>query len=107
MLAASKPAVDEQRSVVISTGGLSAVLNLCFLLGCQVQGNLDGTVGQTFLVSSANPLSTVLNLVESLLGIVSIEAGNLLPVPHTPLPRIPPGLYNTTPSTYYDSCACH
>ena len=107
MLAASKPAAAQQRYVVVSTGGLSSVLNLCFLLGCQVQGNLDGTVGQTFLVSSANPLSTVLNLVESLLGIVSIEADNLLPVPHTPLPSIPAGLYDTSPVKYYGTVVWH
>src|SRR5713101_1071280 len=107
MLAASKPAAAQQRYVVVSTGGLSSVLNLCFLLGCQVQGNLDGTVGQTFLVSSANPLSTILNLVEALLGIVSIEADNLLTVPHTPLPSIPAGLYDTSPVKYYGTVVWH
>src|SRR5258708_19432648 len=94
---AANPAAAQNRYIVQSNGGLSSVLNLCSLLGCQVQGNLDGTVGQTFLVLSANPLTTVLTLAESLLGIVSIEADNLLPVPHTPLPSIPPGLYDTSP----------
>src|SRR5262252_8272141 len=79
-LAFSKPAAAQQRYIVVSTGGLSSVLNLCNLLGCQVQGSLDGTVGQTFLVTSNNILSTTVNLVESLLGIVSIEADNLLPL---------------------------
>jgi hypothetical protein len=107
MLASSKPAAAQQRYVVVSTGGLSSVLNLCSLLGCQVQGNLDGQVGQTFLVKSLNPLSTVLNLVESLLGIVSIEADHLLAVPHTPLPSIPAGLYDKWPVQYYDTVAWH
>jgi hypothetical protein len=66
MLAASKPAAAQQRYIVVSTGGLSSVLNLCSLLGCQVQGSLDGNVGQTFLVTSTNILSTTLTLVESL-----------------------------------------
>ncbi len=107
MLATSKPAAAQQRYIVVSTGGLSSVVNLCSLLGCQVHGNLDGTVGQTFLVTSANPLSTILNLVESLLGIVSIEADDLLPVPHTPLPSIPAGLYDTSPVKYYGTVVWH
>ncbi len=107
ILAASKPAAAQQRYIVVSTGGLSSVLNLCSLLGCQVQGNLDGTVGQTFLVTSGNPLSTILTLVESLLGIVSIEADGLLPVPHTPLPSIPAGLYDTSPVKYYGTVVWH
>src|SRR6266446_324913 len=107
MFAAPKPAAAQQRYIVVSTGGLSSVLNLCSLLGCHVQGNLDGTVGQTFLVTSTNLLSTALTLVESLLGIVSIEADNLLPVPHTPLLSIPDGLYDTSPVKYYGTVVWH
>src|SRR5437763_13029770 len=55
-LASSRPAAAQQRYVVVSTGGLSSVLNLCNLLSCQVQGSLDGPVGQTFLVTSTNNL---------------------------------------------------
>jgi subtilisin family serine protease len=96
-------AAAQQRYIVISTGGLTSVLNLCSLLGCQVQGSLDGTVGQTFLVTSLNPLSTTLTLVESLLGIVSIEADHLLPIPQVPLPSIPAGLYDTSPVKFPDN----
>src|SRR5215510_13611182 len=92
-LAFSKPAAAQQRYIVVSTSGLSSVLNLCNLLGCQVQSSLDGSVGQTFLVTSNNVLSTTVTLLESLLGIVSIEVDNLLPLPQTPLPSIPSGLY--------------
>src|SRR5258708_29615648 len=91
MLASSKPAAAQQRYIVVSTGGLSSVLNFCSLLGCQGQSNLDGTVGQTFLVTSTNLLSSTLPLAESLLGIVSIEDDRLLPLPQTPLPSIPGG----------------
>jgi len=104
-LAFSKPAAAQQRYIVVSTGGLSSVLNLCNLLGCQVQGSLDGTVGQTFLVTSANVLSTTVTLVESLLGIVSIEVDNLLPLPLTALPSIPAGLNDTSPVNYYGAVA--
>jgi subtilisin family serine protease len=102
MLALSRPAAAvQQRYIVVSTGGLSSVLNLCSLLGCQVQGSLDGNLGQTFLVTSENLLNTVLTVVESLLGIVSIEADHFLPIAQPSLPSIPSGLYDTSPVNYY------
>src|SRR5579859_6769131 len=107
MLASSRPVAAQQRYIVVSTGGLSSVLNLCSLLGCQVQGNLDGALNQTFLVTSNNILSTALTLVESLLGIVSIEADNLQHVPQPSLPSIPSGLYDTSPVNYYGTVVWH
>ena len=111
-LAASKPAAAQSRYIVRTTGGLSSVLNLCNLLHCQVQGSLDGQVGQTFLVTSTNNLlanlvNGTLNLVESLLGIVSVEADRLLPIPQRPLPSIPSGLYDHAPVNYYGTIVWH
>jgi len=106
-LAFSKPAAAQQRYIVVSTGGLASVLNLCSLLGCQVQGSLDGALGQTFLITSPNVLSTTLTLVESLLGIVSIEADALLPLPQPSLSTIPSGLSDTSPVNYYGAVATH
>ena len=111
-LGAAKPAAAQNRYIVRTNGGLSSVLNLCNLLKCQVQGSLDGQVGQTFLVtSSTNLLGSVVNgavnLVESLLGIVSIEADRILPIPQAPLPNIPSGLYDTAPVNYYGTIAWH
>ncbi len=111
-LAASNPASAQNRYIVRSTGGLSSVLNLCNLLHCQVQGSLDGQVGQTFLVTSTNNLlanlvNGTLNLAESLLGIVSVEADRLLPIPQRPLPSIPSGLYDTAPVNYYGTIVWH
>src|SRR5438094_3404381 len=107
MLAWSKPAAAQQRYIVVSTGGLSSVLNLCSLLGCQVQGSLDGKLGQTFLVTSTNLLNTTLTLLESLLGIVSIERDLFLPIARPSLPSIPYGLYDTAPVNYYGSVVWH
>jgi len=111
-LGAPRPAAAQNRYIVRSTGGLSSVLNLCNLLNCQVQGGLDGQVGQTFLVTSSdnllvNLLNGTLNLVQSLLGIVSIEADRLLPIPQAPLPSIPSGLYDRAPVNYYGTVAWH
>lgn len=112
MLAASNPVEAQNRYIVRTTGGLSSVLNLCSLLQCQVQGGLDGSVGQTFLVTSTNNLlanlvNGTLSLVESLLGIVSVEADRLLPIPQRPLPSIPSGLYDTAPVNYYGTIVWH
>jgi subtilisin family serine protease len=112
MIGVPKPAAAQNRYIVRSTGGLSSVLNLCNLLQCQVQGGLDGQVGQTFLVTSTNNLlvnlvNGTLNLVESLLGIVSVEADQLLPIPQRPLPSIPSGLYDNAPVNYYGTIVWH
>src|SRR5882762_6790415 len=108
MFGAPKPAAAQNRYIVRTTGGLSSVLNLCNLLQCQVQGSLDGPVGQNFLVTSSNNLlanlvNGTLNLVESLLGIVSVEADRLLPIPQPSLSSVPSDLYNTAPVNYYGS----
>jgi hypothetical protein len=68
MLGVPKPAAAQNRYIVRSTGGLSSVLNLCNLLHCQVQGGLDGQVGQTYLVTSTNNL--LVNLVNGTLNLV-------------------------------------
>ena len=103
----AKPAEAQNRYIVETSGGLGSVLNLCSLLGCQVEGSLDGPIGQTFLVTSTNLISGVLNFVESLLGIKSIEQDRLLPIPIHPFNTIPPGLSDTTPVNYYGSVVSH
>jgi len=112
MLGAAKPAAAQNRYIVRTTGGLSSVLNLCNLLGCQVKGGLDGSVGQNFLVTSSNNLlANIINggltLVESLLGIVSVEADRLLPIPQPSVNSIPSGLYDTAPVNYYGAVVWH
>src|SRR5260370_14669698 len=102
----------QNRYIVRKTGGLGYVLNLCGLLGCQVQGSLDGNINQTFLVTSSTNivvdlLNFTVNLVESLLGIQSIEPDKLLPVPQTPISNISSGLYDTTLVKYYGTLVTH
>src|SRR5215472_1492715 len=112
MLASSRPAAAQNRFIVQTTGGLTSVLNLCNLLGCQVQGSLDGQIGKTYLVTSsgniiANLVNGVVNFAESLLGIVSIEADHVLPIPQPALPNIPYGLYDNSPVNYYGTVVWH
>ena len=107
-----QPAAAQNRYIVRTTGGLNSVLNLCLSAGCQVQGSLDGSVGQTYLVTSsgnliANLLNGVVNLLESLLGIKSIEPDQLLPIPQKPISNIPSGLNDRTPVNYYGTVVWH
>ena len=103
----AKPAEAQNRYIVETSGGLGSVLNLCSLLGCQVEGSLDGPIGQTFLVTSTNLISGVLNFLESLLGIKSIEQDRLLPIPIHPFNTIPSGLSDNAPVNYYGSVVYH
>jgi subtilisin family serine protease len=109
---AATPASADNRYIVRTTGGLSSVLNLCLSAGCQVQGSLDGPVGQTYLVTSAgnliaNLLNGVVNLLEALLGIQSIEPDQILPIPQVPISNVPAGLYDTAPVNYYGTVVWH
>jgi subtilisin family serine protease len=112
MLAAAKPAAAQQRYIVRTTGGLNSVLNLCLAASCQVQGSLDGPVGQTYLVTSTTNiiqalLGGVVNLLEALLGIQSVEADQALPIPLPPINNAPYGLTDTTPVNYFGTVVTH
>ena len=102
----------QQRYIVRTTGGLLSVLRLCGAAGCQVQGSLDGNVGQTYLVTSTQNLLTallnpVLNLLESILGIQSVEADQVLPLPRVSAQQPGYGLSDTAPVNYYGSVVWH
>jgi subtilisin family serine protease len=106
------PAHAQNRYIVRTTGGLTSVLNLCSLLGCQVQGSLDGNINQTFLVTSSknlvvNVVNFTVNLLDALLGIQSIEPDTLQQIPGVPLNNIPSGLYDTGPVNYYGTIVTH
>jgi len=112
MITAAKPAEAQQRYIVRTTGGLNSVLNLCLSANCQVQGSLDGPVGQTYLVTSTGNIlqaliGGVVNLLEALLGIQSIEADRALPIPLPPINNAPYGLTDTTPVSYFGSVVTH
>src|ERR1700730_6336812 len=112
MLAGANPAAAEQRYIVRTSGGLSSVLNLCLSAGCQVQGSLDGSVGQTYLVTSTGNLlqalvGGVVNLLEALLGIQSVEPDQALPIPLPPINNAPYGLTDTQAVNYFGTVVTH
>jgi subtilisin family serine protease len=111
-LAAAKPAAAQQRYIVRTTGGLSSVLNLCLSANCQVQGSLDGPIGQTYLVTTTSNIlqalvGGVVNFLEALLGIQSIEPDQLLPVPLPSINSAPYGLNDTAPVNYFGTVVTH
>lgn len=107
MTCASASAAD-QRYIVRTNGGLLSVLRFCGAAGCTVQGSLDGNVGQTYLVtSSGNLLSGLTNFLEALLGIQSVEADLVLPLPQVGLQQPGYGLSDTAPVNYYGSVVWH
>jgi subtilisin family serine protease len=107
-----RPTAAQNRYIVQTNKGLSSVLTLCLSAGCQVQGSLDGHLGQTYLITStgdllSNLLNGTLNLLEALLGIEGVEPDQLLPIPLKPLDNIPPGLNDDAPVNYYGTVVWH
>jgi subtilisin family serine protease len=105
-------ATAQQRYIVQTNGGLLSVLKLCSAAGCQVQGSLDGNVGQTYLVTSTQDLLTtllspVLNLLRAILGIQSVEPDRVLPLPRVSAQQPGYGLSDTAPVNYYGSVVWH
>jgi subtilisin family serine protease len=111
-LAAAKPAAAQQRFIVRTTGGLNSVLNLCLSANCQVQGSLDGPIGQTYLVTTTSNIlqalvGGVVNFLEALLGIQSIEPDQSLPIPLPSTNSAPYGLTDTAPVNYFGTVVTH
>lgn len=109
---AASPAAAQNRYIVRTSGGLTSVLKLCLSANCQVKGSLDGNLGHTYLVTStgnliSNLVGFVGNLLESLLGIQSVEPDQLLPLPQTQVNSIPSGLYDNAPVNYYGTIVTH
>ena len=113
LLALANPAAAQQRRYIVRTsGGLLSVLRFCSAANCQVQGTLDGSQGQTYLVTSTgnlitNLLNGTVNLLERLLGIKSVEPDQLLSMPNVTLQSPGAGLSDTTPVNYYGTIVWH
>ena len=97
------------RGVIVRTNlGFSGLQNLCLLKGCTVAGSIDGSENQVFLVKPIqgllpNLLAGVLRLVDGILG---AEVDQSVAIPTAPSNQAqaanpPPGLWDTTPVSYY------
>ena len=67
----------------------------------------SGNLITNLLSFALNLLGLVGNLLEQLLGIQSVEADRLLPLPQRPINTIPSGLYDTAPVNYYGTVVTH
>ena len=65
--------------VIVRTTNLSALQTLCLLpTTCTVVGNLDGSLGQLFLVTTPLPLANLLGLLNGVVGFVDAEVDQVL-----------------------------
>jgi Subtilase family len=65
--------------VIVRTTNLSALQTLCLLPAtCTVVGNLDGNLGQLFLVTTPLPLANLLGLLNGVVGFVDAEVDQVL-----------------------------
>ena len=106
---------QQQQGVIVRTNlGLLGLKNVCLSKGCTVVGNLDGNVGQVFLVRPAQGLlpqllADVLNLVN---GILDAEPDQTLTIPpnvnnQATASTAPQGLWDNTPVNYYGTSVTH
>ena len=104
---ATKPAAAQNRVIVHDTLGISGINLSCLLAGCSVAETLDGTEGQVFLVTQSSGLSltSLLQKLLTLPGIVAVEADQVLQVAQSQSPAAPAGLWDTTPVNYYGTTA--
>ncbi|HXC49193.1 MAG TPA: S8 family serine peptidase [Candidatus Sulfotelmatobacter sp.] len=104
-LISATPAQADNRFIVRSTLGSSALTQLCLLQTCTVVTTIDGTLNQVFLLTTPSAIdpTTFLNLLRSTPGIVDAEldqvinlVGGLNAVTTTPA-----GLTDSTPVNYF------
>ena len=106
---------NQQQGVIVRTNlGLLGLKDVCLSNGCTVVGNLDGNVGQVFLVRPAQGLlpqllADVLNLVN---GILDAEPDQTLTIPpnvnnQATASTAPQGLWDNTPVNYYGNTVTH
>jgi subtilisin family serine protease len=100
---------EPQPGVIVRTNlGLPGLRLVCLLHACSVVGNLDGNLGQLYLVRSTNGLlpNLLANTLSLVAGIVDAEPDQVLVIPPNPTApdtsnAAPAGLWETSPVDYY------
>jgi len=98
-----------QPGVIVRTNlGRPGLQLVCLLHGCSVVGNLDGNIGQVFLVRPVNGLlpNLLADVLKLVTGILDAEPDQVLNIPPNPTApdtssTPPAGLWDTTPVNYY------
>src|SRR5690349_20034028 len=106
----SGPARADNRIIVRTTLGLQGLQAFCnglpLLQNCTVVGGLDGSLGQLFLVTTPLDVTNFLNLSGSTVGIVDVEADQLLSLVgglNSATTPYPAGLSDSMPVQYSGS----
>ena len=105
----SAPAAADNRFIVRAPSGLTFLQQLCLLLGCNVAGGLDGTLGRVFLVTSPDLIdpNAFLQVLQSQPGIQHAELDALLKVMQAAGPAPPSGLWDNAPVNYFGVTVIH
>ena len=104
----ASPVEAAGRLIVRVGGGLPNIQLACLLTGCTVGENLDGALGELFLVTVPDVLNldTILGALLNVLGVIDVEVDSVANVADSGT-QIPPALTDTTPITYYGATVPH
>lgn len=100
-------AQTQNRVVMRDTLGLTGILNVCNLLGCSAVQAIGDPGGQLFMIQTQSLLNSLTLGLLSPLGVVSVEADQLVATQGAKVTYIPSYLYDQTPITYYGSTVWH
>jgi subtilisin family serine protease len=97
------PVAAQSPVIVRDSLGALALKSTCLLLQCTVTSQLDGSVGNVFLVMSPSgiPLENFLQVLLRQVGIVDAEPDLVLHLTQSQTLTAPSGLWDTTPVSYY------
>ena len=101
------PAQPAGRLIVRVNGGLPVIQAACVLAGCTVAEDIDGLLGQVFLVTT--PVSAVDSVLAKLLSLTGVVDAELDTIAHVQgsATAIPPALSDTSPETYFGATVTH
>ena len=105
----SSPAVADNRFIVRAPSGLLPLQRVCLVLGCNVSGGLDGSLGRLFLVTAPDFVdpNAFLQILRSQPGITHAELDALLKVMQASGAAPPSGLSDNTPVPYFGVTVIH
>ena len=105
----SSPAAADNRFIVRAPPGLPSLQQVCLVLGCQISGGLDGSLGRLFLVTAPDLIdpNAFLQTLRSQPGITHVELDALLKVMQAAAAAPPSGLWDNTPVVYFGVIVIH
>ncbi len=105
----SSPAAADNRFIVRAPSGLPYLQQVCLVLGCNVSGGLDGSLGRLFLVTAPDFIdpNAFLQALRSQPGITHVELDALLKVMQATAAAPPSALSDNAPVNYFGATVIH